>query len=90
MMSWRADNIIAELLDDPIVQMVMQADNVDRQALVAEWRVIASRFESTRPVAAASRQPAARGPALSANTLPAAYLAVATKAGPVACGACCA
>ncbi len=89
-MTWRADNIIAELLDDPIVRMVMQADHVDRQALAAEWRALAGRLENTRSVAAASRQPAARGLALLADALPSAYLAVATKAGPVACGARCA
>jgi hypothetical protein len=89
-MAWRADNIIAELLDDPIVQMVMQADHVDRRVLAAEWRTLAATLENARPVAAVSRQSAVRGLALSADALPSAYLAVATKAGPAACGACCA
>jgi hypothetical protein len=89
MMSWRTDNIIAELLDDPVVRMVMQADNVDRQALAAELSGLARRLEGASRVAAAPRSWAGRDFARSIDALPSAHLAVAKKTSLAVCGAHC-
>jgi hypothetical protein len=87
----RRTDFIAELLDDPMVQVVMQADQVDRETLEGELRVLACRLESAVRVATPSRLQGSREPILSVSvgTRPPAHLAVAIKAGPVACGACC-
>jgi hypothetical protein len=45
-MSFRhTDEMIAELLDDPMAAMIMRADRVDREALAVDLRRIACRLE---------------------------------------------
>jgi hypothetical protein len=87
----RHTHYIAKLLDDPLTQMVMQADLVDRGALEEELRELACRLESAKRGAVPRRLPASREPILSASpgTLPTVPLAVAMKAGRATCGACC-
>jgi hypothetical protein len=77
----RTDQMIAELLDDPMVQMIMHADRVDRDALAADLCRIACRLDNAegRSTKASPRQfgRARKAPAW-------------VKAGWPLCGACCA
>ena len=48
MISLHVDRMIAELLDDPMVQLMMQADSVDEHALAAELTRLACRRDRQR------------------------------------------
>lgn len=91
MISRRADRMIVELLDDPMVQLIMQADHVDRQAVTVEFRALAHQLESSKGRSwAASLSWVNRDHALSNEARSAARAAATSKAGPAICGACCA
>jgi hypothetical protein len=83
----RRTDFIAELLDDPMVQVVMQADQVDRETLEGELRVLACRLERDKQIAAPS-PPISRDSVLSAS-LPTVHLAAAMQAVSAVCGAFC-
>jgi hypothetical protein len=85
MFSRHADRMIAELLDDPMIQMLMRADRVDRQVLVDDLRQLACRLD-----AAGNQTPAARreaGCCLTRSRVAQTARHVAAKINPVACGA---
>jgi hypothetical protein len=87
----RRTDFIAELLDDPMVQVVMQADHVDRETLEGELRILACRLERDKQILAPSRTISCDSVlSISLGTLPTVRLAVAMQAVSAAvCGACC-
>jgi hypothetical protein len=86
----RRTDFIAELLDDPMIRVVMQADNVDREALEGDLRVLACRLGRDKQVATPSR-PTSRDTVLAGSfcTLSMVHPAVALRAVSTACGAFC-
>ena len=82
MISLPKERMIAELLDDPIILMMMRADHVDTQAMRRELYGLAWRLERR---AAPSPTDCARG---HAALVPTASLTRAVRAVASACGAC--
>jgi hypothetical protein len=81
------NRMIAELLDDPMTQLLMLADRVDQRALAADLCRLAWRRASVKTRAAAASQPrAGDDPAFPPS---AADVAATTKAVPAVCGATC-
>jgi hypothetical protein len=79
------NRMIAELLDDPMTQLLMLADRVDQRALAADLRKLAWRRASAKS-RAASQPHAGHGQAFPPS---AADVAATTKAVTAACGARC-
>jgi hypothetical protein len=77
--------MIAELLDDPMTQLLMLADQVDQRALAADLRKLAWRRASAKS-RAASHPHADFGQAFPPS---APDVAATTKAVPAVCGAAC-
>jgi hypothetical protein len=77
--------MIAELLDDPMTQLLMLADRVDQRALTADLRRLA-RQRANAKSRAASQPHAGHSQAFPPS---AADVAATTKAVPAVCGATC-
>lgn len=83
-MSSDADHLIVELLDDPLVRLMMRADGVDRAGLKRELRRVAAELrhaEQGRDGRRSQDRPMSR-------CFPA-YAATHIKAGWLGGGACC-
>lgn len=80
MMALQSDRRIAELLADPMVQLIMRADRVDQRNLATQLRRLASRLEAAKRHAALAPRPhAPRGAAEPVEPPFASYAAAGTK-----------
>jgi hypothetical protein len=88
MISLRIDQAIAELLDDPLISLMIQADSVDRQALADDLFRLYRQISGIPSQAGAKRLPIAFGRAPPSDPIPLAHAAAAAATHSKACEGC--